>query len=75
METLPKNLIACTHPSRCPVVIAGFGGLLSQNSVRAEDGTVNTRMQLDRRKVWFFTSGNRETGGKVIPERLRRQIN
>ena len=69
METLSKNLVAYTHPSKCPNVIAGSGGMLSQNSVRAEDGTGNTRMQLDRRKVWFFTSGNRETGGKVIPER------
>jgi len=48
--TLPKNLIVRTHPSRCPDVNAGSGGLLSQNSVRAEDGMGSTRMQLDRRK-------------------------
>ena len=69
MEMLPKNLIARTHLSRCPDVNASSRGRLSQNSVCAEDGMGNTRMHLDRRKVWFFASGNREMGGKVIPER------
>jgi hypothetical protein len=38
-EDTPKNLIVRTHPSRCPDANAGSGGLLSKNSVRAEDGT------------------------------------
>ena len=36
-----------THPSRCPDVNSGSGGLLSQSSVRAEDGTGSTRVQLN----------------------------
>jgi hypothetical protein len=51
VETLPKNLIVRTHPSRYPDANAGSEGLLSQSSVRAEDGTESTRMQLDSRKM------------------------
>ena len=40
-------------------VDGGFGGLLSQLSVRAEDGMGSTWMQLDRRKVSY---GHKATG-------------
>jgi hypothetical protein len=69
-ETLPKKPDRPHTPElRYPNVNAGSGGLLSQSSMRAEDGTGSTRMQLNRRKEWYDAWGNREMGGKVMPER------
>ena len=47
METLPKNLIARKHLSRCPDANGDSECLLFQSSVRTEDGTGSTRVELE----------------------------
>jgi len=67
METLPKIQIAHTHPSRCPDVNGGSGGLLSQSSVRVEDGMGSTRVQLDSEDglVWRVRQQGDGGGGNA----------
>jgi hypothetical protein len=73
VETLPENLIARTHLSRCLDANACSGGLLSQLSVRAEDWNGNDREQHNSSVVVFLVMCSTLANKRSNPSFMQQQ--